>query len=90
LKLVSSRTGLVRAFNDGLFWHANGEWEKCNLDAFHDLLSWPEDNRYRLVLDGWSTCIARLADERTWDGRPLMEVLREIIDDNSHIEAVYA
>ena len=57
---VASRDDLVAAFNEGLFRFAGGEWGG-NLDAFHDLLSWPDDDSYRLVLSGWSECRAALA-----------------------------
>ena len=76
---VASLDDLIASFNDGLFRHAGGEWRGGNLDAFHDLLSWPEETRYRLVLSGWPSCRASLAEDRTWDGRPLVDVLEEII-----------
>jgi hypothetical protein len=85
---VASRGHLVSVFNEGLFRFAGGEW-RGNLDAFHDLLSWPDDDSYRLVLSGWSACRAALAGERTWDGKPLLDVLEEIIRDNPQVEAIY-
>ncbi len=85
---VASRDDLVAAFNEGLFRYADGEW-RGNLDAFHDLLSWPDDDSYRLVLRGWSACRAALAGERTWDGEPLLDVLEDIIGDNPQVEAIY-
>src|SRR5271156_5586651 len=86
---VATLDDLVAAFNEGLFRFAGGEWRSGNLDAFHDLLSWPDEDSYRLVLSGWSACRAALAGERTWDGRPLLDVLEEILRDNSQVEAIY-
>jgi len=54
LRSVRDMNALVSAFNDGLIRGAGGLWHGNNWDAFYDYLSWPVDESYILLLDGWS------------------------------------
>ncbi|HAH11067.1 MAG TPA: hypothetical protein DCL54_06790 [Alphaproteobacteria bacterium] len=45
---VGDQAGFVRAFNAGFAHQAGGEWQGQSLDAFEDLLRWPDDP-YTLV-----------------------------------------
>lgn len=67
------------AFNIGLIQQAGGQWTGTSWDAFNDYLSWPAEDSYVLVLEGWSDCNAL-------HGRDL-EIFEEILADNPHISA---
>lgn len=53
---VQDMAAFVAAFNDGLIHEAGGHWRGNNWDAFSDYLSWPPDDTYSLLLEGWSCC----------------------------------
>jgi len=57
LRNVRDMNALVGAFNDGLIRAVGGHWHGNNWDAFNDYLSWPEDESYILLLDGWSAFV---------------------------------
>lgn len=65
------------AFNEGLIGKAGGHWNGKSWDAFNDYLSWPADDSYILVLDGWTDCDAL-------SGRDL-EIFEEILAANQHV-----
>lgn len=65
------------AFNEGLIHQAGGHWSGTSWDAFHDYLSWPTEESYTVVLDGWTDCDAL-------HGRDL-EIFEEILADNPHV-----
>jgi Barstar (barnase inhibitor) len=71
----------VAAFNEGFCQHCNGDWHGRSWDAFHDYLSWPEEERFRLVFKGWHRCIGLQGEVR--------EMIREILKDNSHVVVVF-
>ena len=52
---IGDQESLLHAFNEGLIWHAGGDWNTLNLDAFNDYLSWP-DTPYQLNIRSWSSC----------------------------------
>ena len=58
LRNVRDMNSFAGAFNDGLIRAAGGHWHGNKWDAFNDYLSWPEDESYMLLLDGWSQCTA--------------------------------
>lgn len=72
----------VAAFNHGLCRHAGGEWGGRSWDAFHDYLSWPDDEEFRLVFRGWAGCGGLTAADR--------RMVREILAGNPHVQVVYA
>ena len=61
---VSDLAAFVEAVNEGLIRRVGGEWHGRSWDAFHDYLSWAEEEWYRLVLRGWSTFEALTSGER--------------------------
>src|SRR5687768_1336268 len=78
---VSSFEEFVAAFNDGFCRHCGGGWNGRSWDAFHDYLSWPSEERFRLTLRGWKQCRGLNAQER--------KMVSDIIADNEHVEAVF-
>jgi hypothetical protein len=54
LRNVRDMSAFAGAFNDGLIRAAGGNWHGNSWDAFNDYLSWPVDESYMLLLDGWS------------------------------------
>ncbi|MGL4423297.1 MAG: barstar family protein [Gemmataceae bacterium] len=79
---VSTFEGFVAAFNDGFCQHCGGHWHGRSWDAFHDYLSWPQQQQYRLVFEGWAGCRGLQGDDR--------RLVREILADNPHVEAILA
>jgi hypothetical protein len=84
---VTSWTDFIDAFNRdfirpvcGSDWDWNG-----NLDAFNDVLWWPDPHPYSLVLVGWKSCFTVVNQHRAPDGRPVLEVIDEIFRDNRHV-----
>jgi hypothetical protein len=67
----------VSAFNRGLIQQAGGHWSGNNWDAFNDYLSWPVEEAYALVLEGWADCDAL-------HGRDLA-MFEEILANNRHV-----
>ncbi|CAM3391683.1 Barstar (Barnase inhibitor) [Paracidovorax anthurii] len=65
------------AFNEGLINGAGGHWNGKSWDAFNDYLSWPVEESYALVLDGWTSCKALNERDRV--------IFEEILTDNSHV-----
>ena len=84
---VTSFDDFIAAFNEGFCRHVGGWWNG-NLNAFHDYLSWPEDERYRLVLQGWDACVEVLGQEAYLPGQSMLDVILEIFRDNDHVELV--
>jgi hypothetical protein len=72
----------VVAFNEGFCAHCGGHWHGRSWDAFHDYLSWPREERFRLVLKGWQGCRGLRGEDR--------KMVREILADNPHVEVVFA
>jgi hypothetical protein len=56
-----------------------------NLDAFNDYLWWPEPHPFRLVLRGWASCMTTVNQHHAPDGRPVLEVVDELLRDNAHV-----
>jgi hypothetical protein len=82
LTSASTFEEFVAAFNDGFCRHCAGHWHGRSWNAFHDYLSWPEDKRFRLVLKGWDRCGGLSGEDR--------KLVREILADDDHVEAVFA
>lgn len=82
LSSVKSFEDFVAAFNDGLCRHVGGGWEGRSWDAFHDYLSWPPEQSYRLTFRGWESCIALDQKDR--------DLIHEILDHNPHVEVAFA
>lgn len=72
----------VAAFNDGLCRQVGGRWEGRSWDAFHDYLSWPEEQSYRLTFRGWGSCTALDRKDR--------DMIQEILRDNPHVQVAFA
>lgn len=70
----------VAAFNEGFCRHCGGHWHGKSWDAFHDYLSWPQDERYRLVFKGWKGGRGLRVDDR--------RLVEEILTHNPHVEVV--
>jgi len=68
----------VSAFNDGFCRHVSGEWHGRSWDAFHDYLSWPTEENYRLIFRGWETSPSLSSAQR--------EMLAQIFRDNPHVQ----
>lgn len=79
---VSTYEEFVAAFNEGFCQHSNGHWHGRSLDALHDYLSWPDEERFWLVFNGCERCGGLSDDNR--------KMVREIRADNPHVEVVYA
>jgi hypothetical protein len=78
----------IAAFNEGFISHVGGSWNG-NLDAFHDYLWWPEEHPYRLVVRGWHHCHPVVnRRHRTWDDKPILDVIEEIFRDNPQAQVV--
>ena len=86
---IRSFADFVAAFNRGIIESVGGHWNG-NLDAFHDYLSWPEDEAYRLVLVDWDRSAQVLQQTEAPDHRSMLEVIREIFADNPHVTVSYA
>jgi hypothetical protein len=84
---AASWADFIAAFNEGFIRRVGGQWNG-NLDAFHDYLSWPAEQQYRLVVRGWQTCAAAVNRHKTWDQRPVLEVIEEIFRDNPQVEVI--
>lgn len=84
---ASSWADFIAAFNEGFVRPVGGDWSG-NLDAFNDYLSWPDEHPYRLVVRGWQSCGAAVNRHKTWDGRPVLDVVAEIFRDNPQAEVI--
>jgi len=85
---VTSWADFVAAFNKGFVqFVGGGEWDG-NLDAFNDYLSWPEEQPYRLTIHGWQLCASGVNRHKTWDQRPVLEIVAEIFRDNPQAEVI--
>ncbi len=89
LSAVSAWEDFIAAFNSGFISKIGGEWNG-NLDAFNDYLWWPDEHPYRLVIRGWKTCTQAVNRHKTWDGRPVLDVVSEIFRVNPQAEVVLA
>src|SRR5688572_4096316 len=87
---VRSYEDFVAAFSEGIIDAVGGHWNGNSLDAFHDYLSWPEAESYRLVLVGWPRCEPVLAEIDWPQLGPLSNVIREIFADNPHVTVCFA
>src|SRR5262245_26854020 len=76
---VRTIDGFLAAFNAGFCHHFGGEMRSLNWNTFKDYLSWPEEERYRLVFRGWGRiqCIHR-------------RIAKQIFADNPEVEVVFA
>ena len=86
---ATSWADFIAAFNEGFIGLVGGEWHG-NLDAFNDYLWWPDERPYRLTVRGWQTCSGAVNRHKTWDQRPVMEVIAEIFRDNPQAEVLLA
>jgi hypothetical protein len=84
---ATSWQDVIAAFNEGFIRHVGGEWSG-NLDAFNDYLWWPDEHPYRLVIRGWAACAHAVNTYKTWNSRPVWEVLTEIFRDNPQTDVV--
>ena len=74
---VRKMSEFVAAFNDGLIERAGGRWNGQSWDAFNDYLSWPSEETYSLLLDGWSHC--RALNKRD------LAIFEEVLAANPHV-----
>lgn len=88
---VRTYDDFVAAFNAGMIESVGGHWNG-DLNAFHDYLSWPQAETYRLVLVGWARCAATLAELPYWGGggATMLAMIEEIFRDNPHVTLSYA
>jgi hypothetical protein len=86
---ASSWADFIAAFNHGFVRHVGGEWSG-HLVAFNDYLWWPDEHPYRLIVRGWADCAAKVNRHKTWDARPVLDVVAEIFKDNTQVEVVLA
>lgn len=86
---ASSWADFIAAFNEGFIRPVGGEWSG-NLDSLNDYLWWPAEHPYRLVVRGWQTCSPAVNRHNTWDGRPVLDVVDEILRGNPQAEVVQA
>jgi hypothetical protein len=77
LQGVQTMDAFAHAFNEGLIKPAGGFWNGNNWDAFNDYLSWPAEDSYVLLLEGWSECAALTGRDLT--------IFEEILADNQRI-----
>jgi len=82
LSRANTFESFVSAFNDGFCRHVSGEWHGRSWDAFHDYLSWPEDEQYELTFRGWADCHGLDSKDR--------QMLQEIFHDNQHVHVIFA
>ena len=78
---VTTFDQFVEAFNEGLCRHCDGRWHGRSWDAFHDYLSWPEEDRYRLVVQNWAACSGLNEEDRTC-------MILDIFSANPHVNVV--
>jgi hypothetical protein len=72
----------VSAFNEGFCHHVTGDWRGTSWDAFHDYLSWPNEESYRLIFRAWGKSKALRPDERA--------MIEQICHDNPHVQVTFA
>ena len=72
----------VAAFNEGFCRHVSGEWHGRSWDAFHDYLSWPEEESYQLTFRAW--------DKSKGLGPAEREMIQKICHDNPHVQVTFA
>ncbi|MBI1915189.1 MAG: barstar family protein [Planctomycetes bacterium] len=85
---ATSWAEFIGAFNQGFVRQVGGEWNG-NLDAFNDYLWWPDEHPYRLVVRGWHLCASAVNQHETWDRRPVLDVIAEILRDNPQAEVIF-
>ena len=80
LSQAKSFDDFVAAFNDGFCHHVSGHWGgNLSWDAFHDYLSWPEEESFRLTFRGWESSPALSPQNR--------QMIQGILGDNPHVHA---
>jgi len=80
LAAAETREEFVAAFNAGFCVHVDGSWRGKSWDALHDYLSWPKEERYRLVLRGWRACRCLEPKEK--------KMVADILADNPHVDSI--
>jgi hypothetical protein len=85
---VQSIDEFVEAFNVGFCDKVGGHLHSLHLDAFHDYLSWPDEEQYRLVFRGWKDCSQILSAIHKPSGKSYLDNLQEIFTDNSNVDIV--
>jgi hypothetical protein len=78
---ASTFEDFVAAFNEGFCQHCNGHWHGRSWDALHDYLSWPAEERFRLIFKGWKHSAGLRSEDR--------KRVREILKDNPHVVVVF-
>jgi hypothetical protein len=78
---VNDMKEFISAFNAGVFNQLDGNWNG-SWDAFNDYLSWPEEERYHLLLKGWRSCHALTESE--------LAIFIGLLSDNDQVEVVFA
>ena len=90
LSSAASWADVIAAFNEGFVRPVGGgEWNG-NLDAFNDYLWWPDEHPYRLVVRRWQACAHAVNQHKTWDQRPVLEVIAEIFRENPQAQIILA
>jgi hypothetical protein len=74
---VTTVEGFLAAFNEGFCRHVGGRLHTLNWSAFHDFLSWPDEDLFRLVFLNWGR--VRGVTRRA---------AREVFRDNPHVEVI--
>lgn len=74
---VTTVEGFLAAFNGGFCQHVGGHLHTLNWNTFHDYLSWPGDERYRLVFLGWGHIrgVSRKTADQVFRDNPQAEVV---------------
>ena len=71
----------VAAFNQGFCEPVGGHWSGNSWDAFHDYLSWPEEEQFVLVFRQWQSGRALAASQKA--------MVEQILKDNPHVQVAY-
>jgi hypothetical protein len=87
---AASWADFIAAFNEGFVRPVGGAEWNGNLEAFTDYLWWPDEHPYRLVVRGWQACASAVNQHKTWDQRPVLEVMAEIFRENPQAEVILA
>lgn len=79
---VTSWREFIEAFNLGMIRHVHGRWHG-NLDALNDYLTWPDTFPYRLILQGWRTCVDAVKEEAHHTGRRILDLVWEVFQNKT-------
>jgi hypothetical protein len=49
----------------------------------------PDKHPYHLIVRGWHLCASAVNRHETWDRRPVLEVIAEILRENPQAEVIF-